>query len=136
MHEANAMVNESIKRRFFISSKIDLLRNLRYIVGFHSEKAEKNLYLSMLKFGTRVRFRVRVTKVSLLRSRTLYHSTKNRDILINSEGREISVSGIEKLEEELMVYNLEVEKTHNYFVTKNRVLVHNKKVVRKNRSRR
>ncbi|MBK6522149.1 MAG: hypothetical protein KBG47_01180 [Bacteroidia bacterium] len=90
----------------------------------------------MLKFGTRVRFRVRVTKVSLLRSRTLYHSTKNRDILINSEGREISVSGIEKLEEELMVYNLEVEKTHNYFVTKNRVLVHNKKVVRKNRSRR
>lgn len=53
---------------------------------------------------------------------------KEGDVLINMSGDENKVLGMElkQYNEGTTVYNLEVEKNHNYFVGNNQVLVHNK----------
>lgn len=54
---------------------------------------------------------------------------KQNDVLINSEGEEIVILNVLQIEENSVVYNLEVEGNHNYFITQEKVLVHNKKIV-------
>ena len=49
---------------------------------------------------------------------------KEGDILINNEGKEISISSIEKVDGEVKVYNIHVDEYNNYFA--GGVLVHNK----------
>ncbi|MBO5413978.1 MAG: Hint domain-containing protein [Clostridia bacterium] len=55
-----------------------------------------------------------------------YYLQEN-DILIDSSNKEIAINKIEKLltDEELTVYNFEVEDNHNYFVGEDKILVHN-----------
>ena len=53
---------------------------------------------------------------------------KSGDVLHTKDGETETVSGVEveKLEEAVKVYNLEVEDSHTYYVSVDRVLVHNK----------
>ena len=55
----------------------------------------------------------------------------NSDSLINFEGEIVTVCNVEQeiLQEPILVYNIEVEQNHNYFVGETPVLVHNKCVV-------
>ena len=52
---------------------------------------------------------------------------KSGDVLHTKDGETETVSGVEveKLEEAVKVYNLEVEDSHTYYVSVDRVLVHN-----------
>lgn len=49
------------------------------------------------------------------------------DTLVTADGDEVEVTEIEleRLDEPILVYNLEVEEYHTYFVGNSRVLVHN-----------
>ncbi len=50
------------------------------------------------------------------------------DILIDKKSKEVLIKKIDKtnLSKEEMVYNIEVEKLHNYFVGKAGILTHNR----------
>jgi hypothetical protein len=52
------------------------------------------------------------------------------DILKNKSAIEVKITNIDFSEVEVMVYNIEVNKNKNYFVTKSKVLVHNKKILK------
>ena len=54
---------------------------------------------------------------------------KVNDILINSNKEDVVISNVTKVDESTTVYNLEVEENHNYFITDDKILVHNKKIV-------
>ncbi len=48
------------------------------------------------------------------------------DKLMDEEGNEVEIVSIEEKNEEVTVYNLEVDGNHDYFVSKDNILVHNK----------
>ncbi len=48
------------------------------------------------------------------------------DKLMDEEGNEVEIFSIEEKNEEVTVYNLEVDGNHDYFVSKDNILVHNK----------
>lgn len=52
---------------------------------------------------------------------------ENGDILIDTNGKEVTVTNVEikKHDETIIVYNFEVEKNHNYFVGNIGILAHN-----------
>lgn len=54
---------------------------------------------------------------------------KQGDKLKTSSKSTLTISEINYKEVEVMVYNIEVSKNKNYFVTKSKVLVHNKKII-------
>jgi intein/homing endonuclease len=57
------------------------------------------------------------------------------DKLKTSSKSELTISEINYNQVEIMVYNVEVNKNKNYFVTKSGVLVHNKKITNKQKDK-
>ncbi len=55
-------------------------------------------------------------------------ASKVGDKFMDEEGNEIEIASIEENEKEVTVYNLEVDGNHDYFVSKDNILVHNKLV--------
>lgn len=51
---------------------------------------------------------------------------KTSNVLVNSDGDEIEIDSIKMTNKKTEVYNIRVNGNHNYFVTKRKVLVHNK----------
>lgn len=47
------------------------------------------------------------------------------DILLTSDGEEKNISKVETIKKKSIVYNLSIEDNHNYFVSEEKVLVHN-----------
>ena len=60
---------------------------------------------------------------------------KQGDKLKTDSKSSLVISDISFSEVEVMVYNIEVNKNKNYFVTKSKVLVHNKKIVKKQKNK-
>jgi RHS repeat-associated protein len=53
----------------------------------------------------------------------------NADVLKTSNGKKVSkITMIKKLSKKVVVYNIEVDGNHNYFVTDSKILVHNKNI--------
>ncbi|MFU8806734.1 MAG: Hint domain-containing protein [Bradymonadaceae bacterium] len=51
------------------------------------------------------------------------------DLLVTAQGLLVPVHKVERVDGSFFVYNIEVEDAHNYFVTEQDLLVHNKKIV-------
>lgn len=58
------------------------------------------------------------------------------DVIKTDSEKTETVSEISKREVEIMVYNVEILNNKNYFVSKSKVLVHNKKIIDKKKNSR
>jgi len=50
------------------------------------------------------------------------------DLLVDMNNEEVAVVKIEQMEADRTVYNIQVRKNENYFVSRSKVLVHNKNI--------